>query len=265
MTASRASNRRARPCGFTLIELLLVIAMIAILAALLLPALSRAREQGRSAACKSNLRQINIGFCLYADEHDDYFPWGGNTDENRDQDWVWGGQPKTWTTNQARWSDPAYGFHAEAGSVFNYVMTQPGVERAEYYAGGSAAAYEAASRKKSYRVYRCPSGGAIGEALRVTYSVNSWLHPGGATPINGVKTTAVINPSGKLLLVDETPNTHHNALWAPGLAAAKGSFVTHGKTANLAFMDGHVQGLKQKTMQQMQQANNLNLYCNPFY
>jgi prepilin-type N-terminal cleavage/methylation domain-containing protein len=48
--------------GFTLIELLVVIAIIAILAALLLPALLGAKAAAHSAACKSNLRQINLGF-----------------------------------------------------------------------------------------------------------------------------------------------------------------------------------------------------------
>src|SRR5881396_178021 len=81
--------------GFTLIELLVVIAIIAILAALLLPALARAKEQGRSVACRSNLRQITLGVMMYAEENDEYFPWGGDIDLNRDGDWVWGGQPRT--------------------------------------------------------------------------------------------------------------------------------------------------------------------------
>jgi prepilin-type N-terminal cleavage/methylation domain-containing protein len=58
--------------GFTLIELLVVIAIIAILASLLLPAISRAKESGRKAKCSSNLRQIGIGMIIYADNSNDY-------------------------------------------------------------------------------------------------------------------------------------------------------------------------------------------------
>ncbi len=70
MSRSRCPSKR----GFTLIELLVVIAIIAILASLLLPALGRAQASGRSTACRSNLRQIGLGWELYLGDHDDRFP-----------------------------------------------------------------------------------------------------------------------------------------------------------------------------------------------
>jgi len=67
--------------GFTLIELLVVIAIIALLMSILMPSLSRARQQARAVVCKANLKQWGLMFILYAEDNDYSFPtgWNGGT------------------------------------------------------------------------------------------------------------------------------------------------------------------------------------------
>jgi len=78
---SAEKRRRQRtvpqPRGFTLIELLVVIAIIAILAGLLLPALSAAKAKGHRTACMNNFKQLQLAWLMYAHEHDDQLPPNG--------------------------------------------------------------------------------------------------------------------------------------------------------------------------------------------
>lgn len=71
--ATHTSSRRIL-AGFTLIELLVVIAIIALLMAILMPALQRVRKQARTVACQSNLHQWSLIWSMYTQEHDGYFP-----------------------------------------------------------------------------------------------------------------------------------------------------------------------------------------------
>ena len=68
-------RRRQSATGFTLIELLVVIAIIGILAGMLLPALSKAKERGKRISCVSNLRQNGLAFRMWADDNDSRYPW----------------------------------------------------------------------------------------------------------------------------------------------------------------------------------------------
>ena len=95
--------------GFTLIELLVVIAIIAILMAILMPTLHRAREQGQRAACLSNLKQLTMAWIMYADENDNKIvnglpggPGQNNVPANEDG-WVhWAGYSDATTEARCR-------------------------------------------------------------------------------------------------------------------------------------------------------------------
>ena len=109
MHGPRKSLRRSL-AGFTLIELLVVIAIIAILAAMLLPSLSRGKESALGVKCMSNMKQITTGWIMYADDNNDYLVW--NDLSKTGTGWVRGmlnyDGSNTDNTNTTFLTDPQY-------------------------------------------------------------------------------------------------------------------------------------------------------------
>jgi len=244
------------PAGFTLIELLLVIVIVTILAALLVPALTKAKEQGRSSVCRNNMRQIALAMTLYADDNSDYLPWPGDVDRNWQPDWVFGGQPTVDPNNPDLWKNPGFGFHAESGSIFSHATGLPRIlPHRDSYAG-------------TFRVYRCPSTGPLGEALRVNFSMNEELDP--TTDLTmafpeGVKIANVISPMQKILLVNEDPATMRNASFKPQGTALNGHFLVHDGRVNVGFIDAHLEAMKDRKVRDIQTAGQQRLFFDPYY
>jgi prepilin-type N-terminal cleavage/methylation domain-containing protein/prepilin-type processing-associated H-X9-DG protein len=85
---SSISPRKARRAAFTLVELLVVIGIIALLISILLPSLSRAREQGNAVKCLSNLRQLGMAFVMYTNANKGALPADAPNNKDQPEDFV---------------------------------------------------------------------------------------------------------------------------------------------------------------------------------
>jgi prepilin-type N-terminal cleavage/methylation domain-containing protein/prepilin-type processing-associated H-X9-DG protein len=95
--------------AFTLIELLVVIAIIAILAAMLLPALSRAKQKAWTTSCNSNLHQVGLGLRMFADENGEFYPESGG-------DILWGATDRN--TEKPSWMEQIFSYTGNT-NVYN--------------------------------------------------------------------------------------------------------------------------------------------------
>jgi prepilin-type N-terminal cleavage/methylation domain-containing protein len=223
--------------AFTLLELLLVIGIIAMLSALLLPVLAKAKQDARKITCQNNLRQLQLGWKIYADDHNDNLPRtaagldAGKTIEN--PCWVAGtmwldydaGQDLTESTNTGLLIGEKYGAY---GSIGGYV--------------------------KNAAVYRCPADRSTVNFLGMvvprarSVSINGYM--GGKGPEAGfrkfIRCQDIIEPgpSDAWVFMDEREDSINDGLFAID-AGARYAIVdypslSHNSGSCLTFADGHV-------------------------
>ncbi|MHC4244247.1 MAG: type II secretion system protein [Planctomycetota bacterium] len=157
--------------GFTLIELLVVIAIIAVLMAILMPALNRAREQGKRMVCLGNLKQMGLAWIMYADDNEGKLVNGAIGYSNVDTGW---GKHK----NELAW-------------INRYSVTDP-EEQILGIKEGALWPYI-----KNLDIYKCPTGRRLDNGLPqpLTYAIMFSMNAVNHTWVQGVRGAHVKNMS----------------------------------------------------------------------
>ena len=242
-------QRTAGPCvrsGFTLIELLVVIAIISVLAAVVLPALSGAKRQSQSAACKSNLRELGIALRMYLDDSGGVYPYVTSLHEANPRGLsCWFDALDTEIPN-GKWGDGVFKCVAYRGIVYEggTAVNGQGVLTAVHAPCGSYA-YNAMGRGDPV------PGSSWLDSRGLGFSMNAGQPIGQLIRENDVKAPAALYVFGDAPLATGPWGT--GGTISLGGAADYNSFAaedatvemaTHLRVFNMLLADTHVEGVK---------------------